>query len=47
MNEMTRARMIAILRLSLLVIAMGIVLGGLAAPLWHSCLLYTSDAADE
>lgn len=36
MNEMTRARMIAILRLSLLVIAMGIVLGGLAAPLWHS-----------
>ena len=36
MNEMTRARMIAILRLSLLVIAMGVVLGGLAAPLWHS-----------
>ena len=36
MNETTRAGGLAILRLSLLVMAIGIVLGGLAAPLWHS-----------
>ena len=36
MNETTRAGGLAILRLSLLVMAIGIVLVGLAAPLWHS-----------
>ncbi|AOH44931.1 hypothetical protein E5345_04505 [Propionibacterium sp. NM47_B9-13] len=36
MNETIRARSLVILRLNLLVIAIGIVLGGLAAPIWHS-----------
>ncbi|MSS45509.1 hypothetical protein FYJ43_05525 [Cutibacterium sp. WCA-380-WT-3A] len=36
MNETLRASRLAILRLSLFVIVAGIVLGGLAAPIWHS-----------
>ncbi|WCC80842.1 hypothetical protein O6R08_05130 [Cutibacterium equinum] len=36
MNETTRAQVLALLRSSLLVMGIGVVLGGLAAPLWHS-----------
>ena len=36
MNETIRAHGLAILRSSLLVVGMGVVLGGLAAPIWHS-----------
>lgn len=36
MNETIRAHGLAILRSSLLVVGVGIVLGGLASPIWHS-----------